>query len=49
MPQSETALGALLIAGSTYIETDSYKILDWQAVIETYATKGTGGDGGGRE
>jgi hypothetical protein len=41
MPRSETALGALLIARSAYIETDNYEIPDWQAVIETHTTEGT--------
>ncbi|KAJ7874180.1 hypothetical protein B0H14DRAFT_2569361 [Mycena olivaceomarginata] len=39
MPRSETALGALLIARSAYI--DNYEIPDWQAVIETHTTEGT--------
>lgn len=41
MPRSETALGALLIARSAYIETDNYEIPDWRAVIETHTTEGT--------
>ncbi|KAF8146814.1 hypothetical protein K438DRAFT_1780555 [Mycena galopus ATCC 62051] len=41
MPLSETALGAILIARSAYIETDDYGIPDWQAVIETHTAEGT--------
>ncbi|KAJ7689534.1 hypothetical protein B0H14DRAFT_2652742 [Mycena olivaceomarginata] len=41
MPLSETALGALLIARSAYIEDASYEISDFVAVIETHATDGT--------
>ncbi|KAF8191063.1 hypothetical protein K438DRAFT_1762979 [Mycena galopus ATCC 62051] len=40
-PLSETALGAILIARSAYIETDDYGIPDWQAVIETHTAEGT--------
>jgi hypothetical protein len=36
-----TALGALLVARSAYIETDNYEILDLQAGIETHTTEGT--------
>ncbi|KAJ6575878.1 hypothetical protein B0H10DRAFT_1963693 [Mycena sp. CBHHK59/15] len=38
MPLSETALGAILIARSAYIETDNY---NWQAIIETHTAEGT--------
>ncbi|KAJ7881261.1 hypothetical protein B0H14DRAFT_2565842 [Mycena olivaceomarginata] len=41
MPLSETALGAILIARSAYIETDSCGSPDWQAVIETHTAEGT--------
>ncbi|KAJ7664837.1 hypothetical protein B0H14DRAFT_2658593 [Mycena olivaceomarginata] len=36
MPLSETALGALLIARSAYIEDASYGISDFVAVIKTH-------------
>ncbi|KAJ7898954.1 hypothetical protein B0H14DRAFT_3424289 [Mycena olivaceomarginata] len=41
MPLSETALGALLIARSAYIEDANYEISDFVAVIDTHTTEGT--------